>query len=318
MRDQNDAPEARPDAKDGDSRRQEAFDRQQSAERVLKVLAILREVSRNLSRGILQLPRPLRGQGALEKAAQNRERDLTSESQLETKADRHSEARFDRATDFIPNSGEQELRQQKKAEILEHSITEHNPVSPEKRLDQAKDFHYLQDQGFERELHHRDPGSTEQDRKLTEGFHDPRDNQAFVRDLPDGVFNARQGYQVGLHEKLHQKSLSDLPTRLNEGVTEYFARQQAGPEIRPFTSEEKELAAQHISDYENEVGIVSKLTATVGEKPFQEAYFNGNTKALKDHIDHHLGDGSYEKICSYLEDRQYNKASEIIEEYYKK
>jgi hypothetical protein len=202
--------------------------------------------------------------------------------------------------------------QEKKSELIEHMVQHDFPVSPEKRLDNAKDFHYLDDKEFAEQLKQRDPSSTVEDIELTCGFHDARDNQAFIKDKGDTL-------KTSIHEKLHQKSITELPTRFNEGITEYFARKEAGGwgELKKFDERGREIP-KPLSDYEGEVDIVRKLEATIGREPLNAAYFEGKTEVLKNEVDKYLGDGAFQKISDALENRDYKSASEIIEKYYKK
>lgn len=201
---------------------------------------------------------------------------------------------------------------EKKSEIAEKMGTRDFPISSEKRLDNAKDFHYAGEQEFGDELAKRESSTTEEDKRLTEGFHDGRDNQAFVKDKGDTL-------KTSIHEKLHQKSMSELPTRLNEGITEYYAREKAGAmgALKDIDHSGKEIS-KPLSDYEKEVEIVRKLESTIGREPIHAAYLGGETRELMKHTDAVLGDGSFEKITNALEARDYKSASDIIEDYYKK
>jgi len=218
------------------------------------------------------------------------------------------ERRLEMASDF------KELKEtrEKKSEIIEGMVTKYFPIASEKRLDNAKDFHYLSEKEFGEELRKRDPATTEQDLKLTDGFHDTGDRNAFIKDEGRTLVTA-------VHEKLHQKSISELPQRLKEGVTEYFAREKTGArgEIKDIDSQGREIPKVP-SDYEKEVEIVGKLRATVGEKPLYAAYLDGKTEILKAHVDSILGDGAFSKISDALENRDYETASKIIEKYYKR
>ncbi len=220
----------------------------------------------------------------------------------------YQEKRLENASDF----DELKETREKKAEISEAMVSKDFPLSSEKRLDNAKDFHYVNGQDFGDELAKRDHSTTEQDKELTRGFHDGRDNQAFVKDKGDTL-------KTSIHEKLHQKSMSELPTRLNEGITEYYARERAGAmgALKDIDHSGKENL-KPLSDYEREVEIVSKLESTIGKEPLSAAYFGGDKGELMRHTDSVLGDGSFEKITNALEARDYKSASDIIENYYKK
>lgn len=217
------------------------------------------------------------------------------------------EKRFDNVKDF-----QYVAERQKKAEIVEGMVTRDFPVNPEKRLDNAKDFHYDDAREFGNELEKRDPTTTEEDKRLTGGFHDGSDNQSFVKDEGDT-------FKTSIHEKLHQKSKSELPIRMNEGVTEYLARQEAGPwgELKNIDSQGREIP-QTPSDYEKEVETISKLSALAGDANIHAAYFDGKTEQLRGAVDSELGEGSFQKVTDALERKDYKTADETIDKYHKK
>ena len=137
----------------------------------------------------------------------------------EVPQNRQLEAQFKEKT--CQDNREIKAARRKKSEIIEGMVTKDFNVSPERRLDNSKDFHFVGTKEFAKELKKRNPSTTEKDVRLTAGFHDISDNKAFVKDRGDT-------YVTAIHEKLHQKSKSELPTRLNEGITEHFAREKAG------------------------------------------------------------------------------------------
>jgi len=217
------------------------------------------------------------------------------------------EQRFEHARDFTEQDRDLTAERQKKAEIVEEMVSKDFPLSSEKRLDNAKDFHYADTREFGNELEKRDGAATEEDKRLTEGFYDSGDKQAFVKNEGDTL-------KTSIHEKLHQKSMSELPTRTNEGVTEYLARQEAGSigDLKNIDSRGRDIP-KPLSDYEREVNIVGKLDALVGDKPINSAYFDGKTEVLREHVDNALSEGSFQKISDALEKRDYDTAAEIIE-----
>lgn len=247
-----------------------------------------------------------------EKPKMNREINEVREGRVDKDVAYQQERRFENARNFTEPNKEIKEAREKKSEIIEQMVTKDFPVTPEKRLDNAKDFHYADEKEFARELKKRDPFSAEMEIKLTEGFHYTPDKQAFVKEHGDTLVTS-------IHEKLHQKSMSELPTRLNEGVTEYLARKEAGVwgKLKDIDAQGREIP-KIPSDYENEVEIVGKLEATVGKEPLHAAYFEGKTEVLKHHVDGILGDGSFQKISNSLENRDYKTANQIIEKYYKK
>lgn len=257
----------------------------------------------------------VRGQKTDAESIHKQALELENVSERETQEPRNErqEKRFDRARDLThPSRRDLSEKREKKGDIVEHMVAKDFPLSPEKRLDNAKDFHYRGDREFGEELGRRDLSSTESDIRRTDGFYDKRDNQAFVRENDDTLLNS-------IHEKLHQKSRSELPTRLNEGITEHYARQEAGPagNLRNLDHRGGDTPKAP-SDYENEVIIVRKLESTVGDTPFKKAYFEGQTDALKHSVDAVLGDGAFQKISDALEQRDYKAASDILEKYYRR
>lgn len=193
-----------------------------------------------------------------------------------------------------------------KADIAENIVSKSFPLNEAKQVDNSRDLHFQENDEFDRELHKREP-EIGQDAQLVDGYYDPLNNQAFVREQ-------RNMLETELHEKLHQKSLSELPTRLNEGVTEYFTRQAAGPmgRLKDFDSRGREIP-RPVSDYEQERVIVSKLYATVGDAPLHSAYFDGKTDELRQHVDSALGTGAFDELSSALELRDYQRADVIIQ-----
>lgn len=217
------------------------------------------------------------------------------------------EARLEKARDFDLNNSDRSAERQKKAEIVEEMVSKDLPISPEKRLDNARDFHYADEKEFGEELEERYSSTTEEDKKLIDGFYNSRDNQAFVKEDGDT-------FKTSIHEKLHQKSMSELPTRLNEGVTEYMAKREAGPmgDLK-YIDNRGMVIPKAPSDYEKEVETVSKLSALVGDKNINSAYFEGKTEQFRISVDGVLGDGAFKKISEALEKRDYDSVSKIIE-----
>jgi len=206
----------------------------------------------------------------------------------------------------LDSKSEIDATRDKKSEILENMVSKDFPISPEKQTDNTKDSHYVGKESFERELKKREPSTTESDIKLTRGFHDPRDNQVYIKDQGDTLVTS-------IHEKLHQKSNSELPTRLNEGITEHFARKEAGglADLKNYDHHGREIP-KAISDYEKEVEIIQKIEAIIGRNPINKAYFEGKTDILEMHFDSARGQGAFKKLNEALEKRDYDVASKII------
>lgn len=194
----------------------------------------------------------------------------------------------------------------KKSEIVEDMVLKDFPAATEKQTDNVKDFHFADKELFQQEMQKREPSATKSDVELTNGFHDPRDNQVYVKDEGDTLVTA-------IHEKLHQKSKSELSTRLNEGITEHFARQKAGglAGLKNFDLHGREIPKAQ-SDYEKEVEIVNKIEAAIGRNPIKRAYFDGKTDILEMHFDSAKGQGAFSKLNEALEKRDYDAASKII------
>jgi len=194
----------------------------------------------------------------------------------------------------------------KKAEIVEEMVLKDFDLSPDKRRDDVKNLHYRNGSEFDREVQRRHPGLTPGEVWRIEGFYDLPSNQAYVRDTGDTL-------ETATHEKLHQKSRSELPTRLNEGMTEHFTRKELGPfvDLKTFDSRGSEIPKPG-SDYIKDALIVGKLEATIGPGPMHKAYFEGNTVALRRETDRALGDGTYEQLVQALENRDYEKANRLF------
>jgi hypothetical protein len=209
--------------------------------------------------------------------------------------------------DRLTEKQETEASRRKREEIVEKIISEKNGVAGKgEAKDNTHDFHLVDEREYRNELKIRDPNVSDSEIDYIGGFQDPVDNQAFVPDRGDTLL-------VSCHEKLHQKSNSDLPTRLNEGLTEYFAREKAGAigNLKNIDQHGREIPKPK-SDYEREVGIVRKLDASIGREPLDKAYFEGRTDILKSEVDAIFGEGSYEKITTALEKRDYQAADRII------
>ncbi len=73
--------------------------------------------------------------------------------------------------------------------------------------------------------------------------------------------------------------------------------------------------SKNISDYEREVEIVSKLAATVGAKLNRSAYFEGKNEVLESNVDNVMGKSPFREIKDVLYNKDYAKASAVIENY---
>lgn len=192
-----------------------------------------------------------------------------------------------------------------KADITESIVSKSFPLNETKLEDNSRDFHFQGNKDFEREYKKR-TANMDQEAKHVLGYHDSRDNQAFVRAQGNTL-------ETAVHEKLHQKSNSELPTRLNEGVTEYFTRQGAGEigRLKDIDSRGREIP-RSVSDYERDREIVGKLSFTVGDGPLRAAYFDGKTDELRQKVDGALGPGAFQEMSKALESRDYDRAETIL------
>ena len=192
--------------------------------------------------------------------------------------------------------------------ILENEVMENFPVAKDKQIDNSKGLHFLDEKELAQELKNRFPEDRVEEGTAISGFEDSRDNQAFVIDNPDS-------YETGVHEKLHQKSKSELPTCLDEGITQYFTREKIGGlgELKSVDNHGREIP-KSVSAYGKDVEIVQKLDAVVGRKPLYGAYFNGDTQRLQLSVDNALGEGAYEKITTAMKEKNYKKAVDIIKQ----
>ena len=236
----------------------------------------------------------------------NREALETSEKHSEQHSTQRHESRLEKAHDFGNKNHELNASREKRAEIAEKMVLHDMPETPEKRLTSAKDFHFQSDNDFEQELKRRDPVTTDDETHRTDGFHDPRDHQAYVRDHGNT-------YETSIHEKYHQKSHTDMPTGMNEGVTEYLAREKAGGigRLRDIDNRGRDVTPPLA--YENEVAAVRKMAATVGDDQIKTAYFEGKTDELRKSLDSVRGDGAYERLQNAVERDDPGSADKVFE-----
>lgn len=237
--------------------------------------------------------------------SESSERRTENRAQRPVSEQRHMEARFREKMEM--SDPDRRASREKRAEIVENMVRKDRDLSPEKRRNDAGNFHYRDSREFDRELRRREPGASPSDAQRTEGFFDPRDNQAYVRDTGDTLERAT-------HEKLHQKSKSELPTRLDEGMAEHFTRKELGgfADLKTFDSRGREIP-KPVSDYRNESQIVGKLEATIGSDTLHNAYFKGDAAGLRRETDRALGDGAYEQLTQALEKRDYESANRLFQ-----
>ncbi len=243
-----------------------------------------------------------RGEAAMERRA-----DSGMKRRPEAALDRRQES-LQRRTEATGNHLQRDLQEVRraKAEIVEKMVDKGDFIHDGNKVDNAKDLHFQSETSYYRELQRREPGIGK-DMELVAGYCDPRDNQAFVRDKGKTL-------ETAVHEKLHQKSKSEMPTRFNEGVTEYLTRQISGEvgRFKEIDHRGREISG-FISDYEKEREVVGKIAATVGDAPLHAAYFEGNTDILRAHVDSAFGPDSYQEITEALEERNYDRAERALQ-----
>jgi len=203
------------------------------------------------------------------------------------------------------DAAENRLAERQKAAAAEKMVVRDFPVSPDKKRDQSDDLHMLDKDAFGDELKKRNPESTKDEIERTAGFYDSRDQQAFVKDAGNTL-------NTSIHEKLHQKSESRLPTSLNEGMTEYLSKDEAGAvgQLRDIDSRGRETKKPEY--YREEAAVVAQLDAVVGRNTLHEAYFHGRDDVLKDRVDEALGQGAFAEIMQAMKEENAGKARDII------
>ncbi|MBV5338769.1 MAG: hypothetical protein J0665_04310 [Deltaproteobacteria bacterium] len=230
-----------------------------------------------------------------------RRQELPGKRQAISERDRVETALARRQT----GQSEKQATRAAKADITEKIVSKSFSLNEAKQGDNSRDFHFQDKDDFDKEVHQWAPDIDLEGKKVV-GYHDPRDNQAFIRDQGNTL-------ETAVHEKLHQKSGSKMPTRLNEGVTEYFTRQGAGEIGRLKNIDNRGREIPHpVSDYEHDREIVGKLSATVGDAPLHAAYFDGKTDELQQHVDSALGPGAFEEVNDALKSRDYERADAVL------
>jgi hypothetical protein len=185
--------------------------------------------------------------------------------------------------------GERAASQRKRAEIAENIVMKKVPEGSIGRRDDTASMRYMEKKEFDREFRERDPGARQAEIDRTLGFRDPRDNKAFVKEGSDTLSTA-------VHEKLHQKSNCDLPTNFKEGITEHLARREAGAmgDLKQIDARGREIPRPTV--YEKETMMVLKVSAVVGDKPIEQAYFERRTDLLKQQYESAMGKGSFDRL----------------------
>jgi hypothetical protein len=89
---------------------------------------------------------------------------------------------------------------------------------------------------------------------------------------------------------------------MDEGLTEYFAKECAG------SMELKDIP----ECYPKERRVIEMLMARVGERPFALAYFRGYVPILEEAVDRDLGKGSLREIASCIGSENFERAEEIV------
>jgi len=197
------------------------------------------------------------------------------------------------------SDAERTASQRKRAEITEKIVMKNVPEGAIGRRDDTAGMRYRDAHDYAREIQAREPGISPGEIERTPGFHDPRDNKAFVREGTDTL-------STSIHEKLHQKSNCDLPTNFKEGITEYLARREAGPmgALKQIDSQGREIPQPKY--YEKETVLVQQLSGVVGDRAIEQAYFERRTDLLKQQYESAMGKGSFDRLVKsfqYSRDR---------------
>ena len=121
------------------------------------------------------------------------------------------------------------------------------------------------------------------------------------------IYYVRESKYAGtlIHEGLHAHSHPDfafLHNHLDEGVTDYFARQL-----------QDEINMPHPSGYEDEVKSAEKLIKLVGEETVAQAYFNGAIPALHQAVNSKLGPCALAAWAFYLQMGSNMRADAVME-----
>jgi hypothetical protein len=112
--------------------------------------------------------------------------------------------------------------------------------------------------------------------------------------------------QVTAHERLHQladpRFRQEAGNRLEEGVTQHFAGRIYG-----------DLGLKDLPRiYPDEGRVVQMLEARVGEQQLVQAYFRGETDALRRGLDRQLGSGSFDDMVRALQHGDFRRAEALL------
>ena len=136
------------------------------------------------------------------------------------------------------------------------------------------------------------------------GHYDPQSDEVYVTP------NYPVTRQILAHERLHQLSdpqaTSALGRGLEEGVTEWLARDATGD---PHFADQPRV-------YPREVRIVDMLEALVGEQALKRAYFQGDSQELRRRVSGQLGEGALAKIVHLADENRYGEVETFIHRNY--
>ncbi|MDO8126004.1 MAG: hypothetical protein Q6359_02120 [Candidatus Brocadiales bacterium] len=108
------------------------------------------------------------------------------------------------------------------------------------------------------------------------------------------------------HERIHQLRSHELRkhlgSKLDEGFTEYLAREVTG----------SKLLIDEGNGYPKEQGIAELIKERVGDEVMREAYFKGNVEKLRSSLDAQLGNGTTDKVAVLTRLEMYNQAVKVL------
>ncbi len=108
------------------------------------------------------------------------------------------------------------------------------------------------------------------------------------------------------HERIHQladpRIRQHVGSRLDEGMTEYFAGRIYG-----------DLWIRDLPTvYPGQRRIVQMIVSRLGERPLARAYFGGEAGVLRKQMDRQLGTGAFENIVREMERGNYGAVAKIL------
>jgi len=111
-----------------------------------------------------------------------------------------------------------------------------------------------------------------------------------------------------LHQLEHPQTRELLGKGLEEGMTEWLARDSVGD---PNFADQPRV-------YPQEIRIVNMLNGLAGQEAIEKAYFQGDLQELRRGVDQRLGEGALAKIAHLTERKRYEEAQEFIKTNYER